>query len=269
MEKTLMGLTHMNIDICSACDKDCWYCGRREREKIRGNQGYGLMDFDLIEKIANQTPSGLTVAFHNDGESLLHPKLGDVIKLYNARDCITYIVTNAKKLVKKADELIDNLAVMSISVIEDDEDKEVDHQVEQIREFIKLKGDRKPMITIRFVGKVPEHRYDEFNVMKVRRAIHLPKGSIGYTKPPVIPEHGICMELLNRLAIDRYGYVSVCVRFDPEGELRIGNVKDESLIDLWNGDKRKYMLQKFIDGKRDELGYCGKKCTYWGVPNGG
>ncbi len=259
-------LAHMNVEISSLCNKKCIHCGRREREKIYGNQNYGFMDFKLLQLIAKQTPPGITIALHNSGEPLLYPKFGQAVKLF--KHCITYIVTNGKLIIDKANEIINNLDVMSISIIQDDNPKERDLQIKLLRKFLKLKGNCKPMVTLRFVGKIDESLYEEFNLLKIRRVLHAPQGSINYQRPPTIPEHGICWELLSRLAIDRFGYVSVCVRFDPEGELILGNIKEKSLIELWNSPKRKWMLNKFIEGKRNEIPYCGNKCDYWGCPTG-
>lgn len=260
------GLTHMNIEICSLCNKNCWFCGRREREKIHGDQNYGFMDFKLLQHIAKETPSQITVAFHNNGEGLLYPFLGKGIKLF--KHCIKYIVTNGKLILEKAPEIINNLDIISISIIENDNEKEKKLQFNLLEKFLKLKGNKRPNVTLRFVGNVNEYPYKKFNLLHINRILHAPKGSINYKLPPPIPEHGLCNELLNRLSVDRFGNVSVCVRYDYKGELILGNIKEKSLIELWNSPKRKWMLNKFIEGKRKDIPYCGNKCHYWGIPRG-
>ena len=81
------------------------------------------------------------------------------------------------------------------------------------------------------------------------------------------PEIGVCLDLLTHLAIDRYGNISLCVRFDPEGKLRLGNVSEISLTDAWQSLKRIGYIDKHIDQKRDECPGCNN-CDYWGVPRG-
>lgn len=73
-------------------------------------------------------------------------------------------------------------------------------------------------------------------------------------------------EVLIKLAIDRFGNVSCCVRFDPEGELRLGNLYDMTLEQCWNSEKRIKMREFHTSGMRKEIPYCGDKCEYWGVP---
>ena len=60
----------------------------------------------------------------------------------------------------------------------------------------------------------------------------------------------------------------MCVRYDPDGELVIGDCNTETLFEIWNCDERKQLLGKHITGNRSLLNYCGNKCHYWGVPIG-
>lgn len=258
------GLGQINLELSSRCNKNCHICGRRQHDRLYGTQNYGDMPFDVVQLIASQVPSNIMVAFHNNGEGLLYPEFGKAVNLFS--HCITYIVTNGLLIVDKADEIINNLDIMSISIIENEDPIIKKIQKRIISDFLEIKGDRKPNVTLRFVGTVDEEYYKEFDLMKVRRVLHIPDGSRKYTRPPTIPEHGVCQDLLNRLAIDRYGNVSMCVRFDPEGELRLGNIQDDSLIDLWNCDKRQWTIKKMVDGKRSMIPYCGDKCEFWGVP---
>ena len=261
------GLGQINIELSSRCNKSCWMCGRRQREKLYEDQSYGDIDFDLLEKIADQVPSGIMIAFHNNGEGLLYTRFGEAVKLFTR--CITYIVTNGKLLVDKADEIIEKLDILSVSIIEGENEEEKREQVKILKQFLRMKGGSKPYVTLRFVGDVFEDEYKEFDLPKVRRLLHMPEGSVGFKFPPTRPEHGVCQDLLNRLAIDRYGNVSPCVRFDPDRELVLGNIKDKSLVELWNSEKRKWMIDMQVRGKRQFISFCGDKCEFWGVPTGG
>jgi len=250
-------------------------CGRRERDRLYKDLEYGDMDFKTVEKIVEQTPSGIVVQLHSNGESLLYPRFGEAVKLFKDKDCITSITTNGKLIVEKSDEIFDNLNSISISIIQDD--KEADEQFELITKFLELKDNKynetSTFIVLRFVGDVNETRYKEFlnrpDVMRAKRVLHLPKGSICYTHPPTIPEFGICIEFLRHLAIDKYGNVSCCVRFDPEGQLRLGNIMNKSLARMWSGLKRKTMLRLHVTGQRHKIPFCGKKCHFWGIPISG
>lgn len=269
----LNGLANVNIELTSRCNKNCWICGRRERDRLYKDLEYGDMPFEMVKDISNQLSyslnKGIVIQLHNNGESLLYPKFGEVLKLFKHH--IVSITTNGKLLVKKADEIINNLNSISVSIIQDD--PEADEQFNILNKFIEIKKDRLPFIVLRFVGDVNETRYRDLlkrdDVIRAKRVLHLPKGSLGYTHPPTVPEFGICVEFLRHLAIDRYGNVSCCVRFDPDGEIRLGNIKESSLEELWNGEKRTEMMKLHVTGQRNKIKFCWDNCQFWGIPISG
>lgn len=237
-----------------------------ERDRLYQDLEYGDMDFELVERIARQVPPDIMVQLHNNGEGLLYPRFGEAVALFKRRGCITNIVTNGKLMVAKAQEIIDNLDTISISVFE--KDPEAEEQYQLIGEFLRLKGDRKPFTTLRLIGEVDPAPYQKFKALIITRILHSPRGSFQYRKrPPTIPEVGVCLDFLNHLAIDWRGNVSVCVRFDPQGELVLGNIGQQSLDELWNCQKRREMMTLHVAGRRHEIPFCGK-CEFWGVPTG-
>jgi len=263
--KGFNGLTTVNIELTSRCNKNCWMCGRRkiDREYPKIALKYGDMDFKLVEKIAKQLPDGIVVQLHNNGEALLYPKFGEAVSLFYRQ--IRCLDTNGKLIVQKNKEIIGNLDTLTISVIENDPDGE--EQYKLVKEFLKIKGDRKPSMIYRCLGKVNVSRYKKLKGVVVTRILHNPLGSFQYQKSPTIPEIGICLEILNHMAIDRFGEVSLCVRFDP---LRLGVIGDAnitSLVDIWNSFKRKKWLRYHVDGKRNNVPLCAN-CEFWGVPTG-
>jgi len=261
---TLNGLSTINIELTSRCNKACWMCGRRQvdRDYPELALAYGDMDFDLLMHIASQIPPGIVTQFHRDGEALLYPRFGEAMALFSNN--IRNIVTNGKLLVEKADEIINNMETLSISVFENDDD--APEQLEIIKRFLELKGDRKPFITFRLIGEVDDTSYMVLSQLIIRRVLHAPLGSYNYRKRnPAIPEIGICWDFLQHPCLDRMGNLSICVRFDPQMLGRLGNVREQSLEDLWNGSKRRAWLQKHISGRRSEVPLCSY-CEYWGVP---
>jgi len=260
------GLSFINCELTSRCNKNCWMCGRRKIDKdypeIKMN--YGNMEFSLIEKIAKELPPNIIVAFHWNGEGLLYPEFGKAVKLFNKQ--IRVLDTNGKLLVEKANDIIHNLDTLTVSVIQDD--PEADEQYKTVKKFLKIKGNKPPLMVYRILGDVKNvERWEELGGIIVRRILHSPMGSFDYQKAPTIPEIGICIEALNHLAIDRFGNVSMCVRFDPLGLGILGNVNDIGLSDIWNGKKRKKLIDLHTKGKRDEIPLCDK-CHYYGVPRG-
>ncbi len=265
MSKCFNGLYCIHLELTSRCNKNCWMCGRRkiDRQYPEIAMNYGDMDFELVKRISEQLPEGIVVQFHNNGEPLLYPKFGEAVRLF--KNQIKCVDTNAKLILEKADEIIDNLDTITVSVIEND--PEGDEQYELVKKFLEIKGDRKPIVIYRCLGDLDIKRWRELDGIIATRILHHPMGSFKYKKRPTVPEIGICLEILNHMAINRFGEVSICVRFDPKRLGVIGNANSTPLVDIWNGAKRKEWVKYHIEGKRDKIPLCSY-CDFWGVPTG-
>jgi MoaA/NifB/PqqE/SkfB family radical SAM enzyme len=239
-------------------------CGRRkvDRDYPELALEYGDMDFSLLEKIAKEIPPDIVVQFHRDGEALLYPRFGDAVSLFKGN--VRNIVTNGKLLVVKAKEIINNLETISVSIFYNDD--EAEEQKELIKEFLSLKGSKKPYVTLRLIGEVDPAPYEEFGQQFVRRVLHDPMGSFGYVKrQPCVPEIGVCWDFLMHPCINRKGNMSICVRFDPENVGILGNIMETSVSEIWNGEKRKMWKELHVNGQRNLVPLCAR-CEYWGVP---
>jgi len=263
--KCFNGLTTVNVELTSRCNKSCWCCGRRKLERDYPELcNWGDIDFELVKSIAKQLPEGIVVQFHNNGEALLYPQFGEAIKLFENQ--IKCLDTNGKLLLEKADEIINNLDTLTISVIEND--PEGDEQYEIVKKFLKIKGNRKPFMIYRLLGKITDkQRWYKLPGIVATRVLHSPMGSFNYEKKVTIPEIGICLDLLNHLVIDRFGDAYPCVRFNPHKYNYLGNVKKDKLIDLWNSKKRLTLIKEHIKGSRSYSPLCSK-CEFWGCPTG-
>ncbi len=260
--KYFNGLYCIHLELTSRCNKNCWMCGRRkiDRDYPELALEYGDMDFDLVKKIAFQLPENIVVQFHNNGEPLCYPRFGEAVRLFKKQ--IKCVDTNAKLIVQKADEIISNLDTITISVIEND--PEMDEQYRLVKQFLKLKKDKKPNVIYRCLGQIDVKPWKELGGIIATRTLHNPLGSFQYRRSPTVPEIGICLEILNHLAINRLGKVSLCVRFDPKGLGIIGDANLMPLVDIWNSEKRKEWVKHHIQGNRVKIPFCSH-CDYWGV----
>lgn len=255
----------LHLELTSRCNKSCPMCGRRKLEQEYPHLcDWGDMPTEMVQLIARQVPEGTVVQFHNNGEPTLYPYLGWA--MFQFKHCIRQFNTNGKLLPEKAGEIIDNLDVLTISVIE--KDIEGDYQYERVREFLDIKRDNRPSMVYRLLGNVEnKQRWYGLPGKVVTRVLHSPNGSFNYSKVVTVPEIGLCLDLLTHLAIDRYGNISMCVRFDPNGKLRLGHVNELSLFDAWKHPKRLKYIQHHIDQERDKCPGCDR-CDFWGVPRG-
>lgn len=265
MDKCFNGLTTVNVELTSRCNKNCWMCGRRkvDREYPELALKYADMEFSLVESIANQLPEGVVVQMHNNGEPLMYPRFKEAMQLFNRQ--IRCMDTNGKLLVEKAEDIIGNLETLTISTFEKDE--EAAEQYKLIEEFLKIKGSRPPNVIIRCLGEMELGKFKKLGCIIATRILHSPMGSFAYRKNPAVPEIGICLDLLGHMVIKSDGKVSICVRFDPKGKGIIGDCVKMPLADIWNSRQRKDWIKRHIEGKRKDVPLC-ETCEFWGVPTG-
>src|SRR3990167_8779999 len=85
MNKSFNGLSTVNVELTSRCNKKCWMCGRRkvDREYPQIAMKYGDMNFELAKSIAGQLQEGIVIQLHDNGEPLLYPRFGEAIGLFN------------------------------------------------------------------------------------------------------------------------------------------------------------------------------------------
>jgi radical SAM protein with 4Fe4S-binding SPASM domain len=240
-------------------------CGRRKIERDHPELcNWGDIPIEMVQHIAQQVPFGTVVQFHNNGDPLVYPNLGLALDLF--KHCFRQFDTNAKLLIVKASEIIDNLDILTISVIEND--PEGDEQYEIVKKFLDIRGNRRPNLVYRILGRVSDvDRWQALPGKVAKRVLHSPDGSRDYQKQVTIPEIGVCLDLLTHLAIDRYGNISMCVRFDPEGYLRLGNISTMTLEQAWNSPKRQAYLDSHFDFKREIMPGCDR-CDFYGIPRG-
>lgn len=257
----------INIELTNICNKNCFMCGRRKREEKQGKIYKDNIDFKLLEKIANEISNRqVLIQFHWDGEPTMYPRLGEALDLF--RGNIRCFDTNGKLLVDKADEIINNLETLTLSTFDLDTDKE--EQWDILQQFLVIKGNKKPFVIIRRLGNITEEwmkKYESTGLLMADRILHSPAGSFKYSKKTIVPEHGICLEALMHPAINVYGDMSQCVRYDPDRINILENVYKNTIEEIWNSDKRNEWLQWHSIGNRNNHPMC-RKCEFWGIPRG-
>ncbi len=214
MDKCFNGLSTINVELTSRCNKECWCCGRRKIDKEYPEiaMNYGDMDIKLVKKISQQLPPRIVVQLHNNGEPTLYPNLSQALSFF--KNQFRHFDTNGKLIVEKSDEIIGNLDTMTISVIENDPCS--DEQYELTKQFLDIRGKQKPNLIYRLLGKVDKsERWYKLPGIVASRILHHPLGSFKYEKRPTIPEIGIYGELYDlyyhyKCYIDVVNNIEVC-----------------------------------------------------------
>lgn len=257
----LTGLAQINLELTANCTKrtKCFMCGHTPFHEAGSN-----MSLDLLASIIHQLPFGIIASLHRNGDPLDYPSLSEALKLLSP--FIVSIVTHGERLGEKADQIIDNCVSVTVSVIPSDPDREI--QLASVRAFISAKGSRAPMLQLKFVGRIEDPEpYEALGVPIIGRALHSKRGDWNYVRAdPVVPEVRVCLDFLGRPTVDWQGRVFQCNRLDVGDEGLIGDLREQTLDEIWNGPKRAAMLKAHLAGRRDLANELCKKCTFWGVP---
>jgi radical SAM protein with 4Fe4S-binding SPASM domain len=267
----MLGISTINIELTSRCNKRCHMCGRRKLEEI--NPDYestlGDMEWRTFAKIIKQIDPGMVVQLHWNGEPTLSDYLYDASYSVKYMEAFACMDTNGLLLGERNCTVFDSITV---SVIQGDSQDNYERQMEQINFFVGSKrnsgsfGSQK--INIRALGEIPLSFYrlaGEYGIDIIPRIFHAPEMSRDYQKKVTMPEIGVCLDLLHHPAIDRHGNLFPCVRFNPEGLNCLGNVNEHRIEDLLSGKIRMEMIRKHFEGRRNEVPLCNT-CHYWGLP---
>lgn len=261
----LVGLSQLNIELSSRCDRAtlCAFCGHQDR-KTNPHLKFGDMDFALLQRIREQVAPPVVISFHRDGDPLVYPLLREALMLF--AEFPTSIVTHGEALGRRAHDLIGLATTVTVSVIPNDRDREV--QLESIRSFLAQKGDLPPVLQLKFVGAIADAKpYEDLGVRIINRALHSKKGNWNYVKVnPIAPEIGVCLDFLGRPTVDWKGRVFICNRLDTLDQGIIGDLNAQSLDEIWNGPERARMLEAHLAGRRELANPLCASCESWGIP---
>jgi len=262
---SLVGISQINIELSSRCDKHtlCFMCGH-QNEKLNASLKYGDMDFALLQRIRAQIEPPVIVSFHRDGDPLVYPRLAAALALF--RDFPTSVVTHGEALARRAAEIIGNCTIVTVSVIPNDEDRDI--QLASVAQFLRLKGEAPPRVQLKFVGAVKDsERYEALGVPIINRALHSAKGNWNYVRmKPSVPEIGTCLDFLSRPTVDWRGRMFICNRLDVEDAGLLGDLNTHTLEELWNGPERKRMLAAHLAGRREDANALCARCESYGIP---
>ncbi|MDP2947018.1 MAG: radical SAM protein [Nanoarchaeota archaeon] len=271
-----------NIETTNACNLSCRMCPRKE-----SNRPVGYLSMDLCRKIVDEAkkygPRGFSL--HKDGEPLLHSdlfKIIEYIKKSNSKNAI-YLTTNGilldkEKALKILKSGVDRFNI-SIGAARKETFKKIkgydalEKIEENVRNFIKLKkdGGYKTEISVQIIkleetaAEIEEfkNKWKKYPV-KINIWNFLNWGGAKEDKvgDDVAPKARYpCYALWFSPAINWDGRVSLCC-MDWDEKLIIGDINNQNLAEIWQGEKLKNYRKIHLQGKYNQLPVCDK-CNYW------
>ena len=273
---------HLDIGITNVCNLECTFCARTILVDEGKFRKAAHMDFELYKKIIDEAAEIGTYSINLNllNEPLLNPDLIRMIKYAKEKGIVDVHFHSHGGLLteKKSIELIESgLDKLLISIDTPNKQKyeklrvlsKFDSVISGLKKFKEIRDDHNslgPLIKsnfIEFPGITKEElkKNLEFGLtlsdcVGFQEYID-PTCTIGATKeyPQDYKSSFVCQQPFTRLAITEDGTVSPCC-LDHEFELSIGNVKTQSLIQLWKNKGMEEMRKKQKDGKFFEIPRC-------------
>jgi len=280
------------VEPTSICNLRCVMCPNKDLEK----EDKGFMDMDLFRKIIDEAAAWVyDVHLLHRGESLLHQEFFAMVEYATDKDVRTKLHTNGTLLDEEKSRQMIESGIDQLSFSFDGYDKETyerirvngnfDQTVKNIQRFLAIKKEmksKKPHTILELIN-FPDSRIksdsakqkafrDKFKGLPLDRFVvkefHNWAGEVEmqHTKKTFSP----CTFLWNALVIFWDGAVLPCSQ-DFFGYYILGNVKTESLAEIWNNVKMIHLRERHLKKDIGEFDTCRECDRVWrekflGVP---
>jgi len=256
----------------------------------------GYMDFNLFKKIIDEARHFVfDIHLLHRGESLLHPQFFSMVRYAHEAGIVTRFHTNGTLLDEEKSRQLIESGLDQFAFSFDGFDKKTyeairvnasfENTLENIIRFLELKKRRrswKPVTVLELInfpglyGRASRGRMKEF--MRNFKGLPLDKvvikekhnwaGEIGTA--PQKNRYSPCTFLWHALIIFWDGAVLPCTQ-DFHGYYVIGNVRDSSMAQIWNGEKMLVLREKIVQQDIEGLSTCSNCDRLWrpkilGVP---
>lgn len=254
------------IEITNRCNLNCSFCGKNKRDY----RDMSLSEFELvINKIKKYTDY---IYLHVKGEPLLYSNLDSLLSICDNTNIKVNITTNGVFLKEKLSVLINHFCIRQINISLHSENNKKSYfldvfssgKVLSTKMFISyriwdLKDYKLNKKSTEIVDKIIEFYnlspvivdklYNDKNI-KIASNTFVNKENI-FTWPDVdndILVDGFCYGLKTHIAILSNGDIVPCC-LDANGEIKLGNIFEDTLDVVLNGDTYKSLLKSFEDNK--------------------
>ena len=273
--------SHLIVEPVSACNIRCIMCFQVD-ESFSGNKEFmGNMDFELFKKVIDDAENAgiQAVTLSGRGEPTLHPRFGDMLDYCKGKFFDLKMNTNATRLnetlMHKIIEAGVTDLVFSVDSYEKDEYEKIrvlgkfDEVLKNIKEFKEINdrhSDSKCATRISGVKIDKSQNIEEFTKFCKNNVDHVVMVEMSerwdtYNNP--IENAGVhpCNFLWGEMYVWYDGKCNPC-DVDYKSELLVGNIKENSIKQIWNGEQYKKLRSLHHSGKRNECFPCDH-CSNW------
>ncbi len=274
----------ITLELTNKCNLSCVFCPRRMMTSKQGAMAMVLAK-RLIDEMADHLPVSLVPFFR--GEPLLNPHWDDILKYAKEKGIGPIQLTSNGTLldIETAEKIIDlEIDFLSISLDTVDSDlyentrrgANYSEVIGNIIQFLKLKekrGVKYPEVQVSAVeteelkgGMKDFIRFWQTKVDRVRIYVEHSKdnkpGTIA-TPLPDFPQRLPCHKVFNDIVILWDGNIALCNHdWTREKEQVVGNVLDNSILEIWHSAKYKKIRNMHNDDVFVGEHLC-ENCDHW------
>jgi len=232
------------------------------------------MPLDLWKKVMAEIATlGIkSLKLYFFGEPLLHPDIGEMVSIAKTACERVELTTNGMALsVKTTVLLVGNLDYLRVSIYPDV--KHPEHVVRNVARLWDLRAGlnhTKPYICAKVFSQAEADRIrplykdivDEITV----EGLHTIGSEFVQISQQAKDDRKACPYLFYNLVVKSNGdVVPCCVAW--EDSLVVGNVRDQTLLEIWRGDNLARIHRLHLEGRRGELAACAKCDTLYNSPD--
>jgi radical SAM protein with 4Fe4S-binding SPASM domain len=267
------------VEPTNICNMWCVFCPEVGGVNYQKQVGYYKnIELEVWQKLLQELKEWPTkprvLRLYDVGEPLLNLKLPQMIRQTRSYVDKIEITINGTKLnnwwvSELCDSGLDQLRVSVYGTSMEDYKRQTGRSYKPhliIDEVSKFKQyTKRPHLIAEFVGGSPEQTNLFINQwtnvvddLKIK-TMHTWGSSLVQFGPAIRKPKLVCPFLFYQLVIKPNGLVTVCC-VDWDNQLSIGNIKDNTLLELWNGPGLKKLRELHLGGLRHTIPQC-KDCT--------
>lgn len=271
--------TVLQIELSNRCNLECVMCPRQNMTRSVGD-----MSLEVFAKIIDEARGKAELAIlHLLGESMMNPALYEMIRYCRDAGIRTSLSTNATLLDEEhAQRLADSpldILILSLDGATAETYERVRQRgdfaqtVENIQGFLDVRRGSRPYTIVQMIelADTSAEKEDFLRRWTGRGVRALVKpftawqgdsaqiASLGSPKALEPLRHRVCDRAWAWLTVYQDGTVAPCCR-DYNGAHPLGNVSDDSVDEIWNGDAMRAFRTRHLQG-RDQVDIC-RTCDY-------
>ncbi|MDA3791285.1 MAG: radical SAM protein [Desulfobacula sp.] len=240
----------------------------------------GFLSVDLFTKTIDEIKAIYgykpKIGMHMTGEPLMHKQFPEMVKYANDAGLYTMIHTNGYLLNKELAHKLVNAGISEITFSFEGEDPKRYSQIrigskhslvsENIKYFLNMKKSTRVIIEVlkfqniddtinikeSFKKQYPGAEFNSYFASNWHGTLKDP----GLNEKEILVKHpAICPSMVKNLIVSWDGKIHPCGK-DFDNRLIIGDLNHETIVEHWNGKKRKELFEKMKHGEYKDLKLC-------------